>query len=88
MHFYEFIEVCARTADAKDLTSLYSKVRAAYDNAASGSNTEASKAMNAYDFMKIHSSSAEEWRSRTGNMALKLPVYIYIYIYIYRHPVF
>ncbi|OQS07790.1 hypothetical protein THRCLA_00212, partial [Thraustotheca clavata] len=56
--FNEFIEACARIADAKDLTTFYNKVKTNGDT---------------NDLFDILSSKPREWGAY-GNLALKLPV--------------
>ncbi|OQR93287.1 hypothetical protein ACHHYP_02735 [Achlya hypogyna] len=67
--FSEFLEACARIADAKDLGPFHTRVKSAvYAFGASPSEVAA------YDFLQVHSSKAKDWAPQTGVLQLKLPV--------------
>ncbi|EQC29076.1 hypothetical protein SDRG_13235 [Saprolegnia diclina VS20] len=67
--FSEFLEACARLADAKDLCPFYQRVKSSvYTHGTAPSDVVA------YNFLQVHSTPLKDWAPTTGDVALKLPV--------------
>ncbi|ETW02024.1 hypothetical protein H310_06541 [Aphanomyces invadans] len=70
INFGEFLEACARMSDAKDYTQFYERVKVAHYGVVDGGDTTQ------YEFLKVKTSSLDQWRSQSGNFGLKLPVFL------------
>ncbi|KDO29137.1 hypothetical protein SPRG_05380 [Saprolegnia parasitica CBS 223.65] len=67
--FPEFLEACARLADAKDLGPFYQRVKSSVFT-----HGTAPSDVVAHNFLQVHSTLPRDWAPNTGDVALKLPI--------------